>query len=55
MAEKLTIGKSAGRKKSLKQPEVAKPQKDKWLDKTAGSYHTGKKDIMADLFKDISK
>lgn len=38
------------------QREAAKaPQKDEWLDKTAGSYSTGKKDILADLFKGVTK
>jgi len=31
------------------------PQKDEWLEKVAGSYNTGKKDILADLFKGIAK
>jgi hypothetical protein len=31
------------------------PEKDEWLDKVSGSYSTGKKDILADLFKGIVK
>ena len=38
------------------QREASKPaKKDEWVEKTAGSYNTGKKDILADLFKGISK
>ena len=36
------------------QREVSKtPDKDEWLEKVAGSYSTGKKDILTDLFKGI--
>lgn len=38
------------------QREAAKaPEKDEWLDKVAGSYSTGKKDVLAELFKGITK
>ena len=30
-------------------------EKDEWLEKMAGSYHTGKKDVLDDLFKGIVK
>ena len=36
--------------------EASKTEKgDEWLQKTAGSYATGKKDVLNDLFKGISK
>jgi len=28
---------------------------DNWLEETAGSYSTGKKDVLAELFKDIER
>ena len=28
---------------------------DLWLEETAGSYSTGKKDVLAELFKDIKR
>lgn len=31
------------------------PEKDEWLDKVAGSYATGKKDVLSPLFKGIVK
>jgi uncharacterized protein (DUF1778 family) len=38
------------------QREASKaPEKDEWLDKVAGSYSTGKKDVLAELFKGIAK
>ena len=38
------------------QREAAKTaEKDEWLDKTAGSYNTGKKDILGELFKGVNK
>ncbi len=38
------------------QREAAKtPEKDEWLEKVAGSYNTGKKDILTDIFKGIVK
>jgi|GEM_PF-2052407 hypothetical protein len=30
-------------------------EKDEWIEKTAGSYATGKKDVLSDLFKGIRK
>ena len=30
-------------------------QKDEWIDKVAGSYSTGKKDILDQLFKSVVK
>lgn len=36
--------------------EAAKTEKDdEWLQKMAGSYSTGKKDVLNDLFKGIAK
>lgn len=38
------------------QREAAKTsEKDEWLDKVAGSYNTGKKDVLGELFKGIAK
>ncbi|HEX3935736.1 MAG TPA: DUF6364 family protein [Puia sp.] len=31
------------------------PTKDEWLEKTAGSYTSGKKDVLTELFKGITK
>jgi hypothetical protein len=31
------------------------PDTDQWLEETAGSYATGKKDILSELFKGITK
>ena len=30
-------------------------EKDEWLEKNAGSYSTGKKDVLAELFKGITR
>ena len=41
---------------STVQRESAKvPEKDEWLDKVAGAYSTGKKDVLAELFKGVVK
>lgn len=40
---------------SVKREASEITDKDEWLDKTAGAYSTGKKDILSDLFKGISK
>jgi len=38
------------------QREAAIPsEKDQWLEETAGSYATGKKDVLSELFKGITK
>ncbi|MES1160570.1 MAG: DUF6364 family protein [Bacteroidota bacterium] len=40
---------------SVQREAVKTSEKDEWLDKVAGSYNTGKKDVLADLFKGIVK
>jgi len=40
---------------SVQREAARTPDKDEWLDKVAGSYNTGKKDVLADLFKGVTK
>jgi hypothetical protein len=40
---------------SVQRQSAKENLKDEWIQKTAGVYHTGKKDILGDLFKGISK
>lgn len=40
---------------SIQRDAAKTPKKDEWLEKVAGSYSTGKKDILNDLFKGIVK
>ena len=40
---------------SIQRESSKSPEKDEWLDKVAGSYATGKKDILTELFKGIKK
>ncbi len=40
---------------SLKREASQTQTEDEWIGKTAGSYVTGKKDILQDLFKGIRK
>jgi hypothetical protein len=40
---------------SVQRESSRMPEKDEWLDKVSGSYSTGKKDILTDLFKGIAK
>jgi predicted transcriptional regulator len=40
---------------SIKREAFQQHEKDEWIDKVSGSYNTGKKDILAELFKDIRK
>ena len=40
---------------SVQREVSATEEKDEWLDKTAGAYSTGKKDILAELFKGLLK
>jgi predicted transcriptional regulator len=40
---------------SIKRETSKKNEKDEWLEKISGSYNTGKKDILAELFKNIRK
>ncbi len=40
---------------SVQREAARTPEKDQWLEETAGSYSTGKKDILDDLFKGIVK
>ena len=40
---------------SIQRESARTPEKDEWLDKVAGSYSTGKKDVLTALFKGITK
>jgi Txe/YoeB family toxin of Txe-Axe toxin-antitoxin module len=40
---------------SIKRDAYTESEKDQWVEETAGAYNTGKKDIMAELFKGITK
>ena len=40
---------------SVKREAKRSAEKDEWLDKAAGIYNTGHKDILNDLFKGIKK
>lgn len=40
---------------SVKREALQTQDDDEWIDKTAGSYATGKKDILHELFKGIVK
>ncbi|MGV3530627.1 MAG: DUF6364 family protein [Flavisolibacter sp.] len=40
---------------SVKREATLNVVEDEWVKKTAGTYNSGKKDLMADLFKDIKK
>ena len=40
---------------SIQREAARTPEKDEWIEKTAGSYSTGKKDVLAELFKGINK
>jgi len=40
---------------SIKRENASDLESDQWIAKTAGSYVSGKKDILSDLFKGISK
>lgn len=40
---------------SVKREASQAQTEDEWIDKTAGSYATGKKDILHELFKGIGK
>jgi uncharacterized protein (DUF1778 family) len=40
---------------SVKRQASESQQGDKWIETTAGSYTSGKKDILKELFKGISK
>jgi hypothetical protein len=40
---------------SVQREAARTPEKDEWLEKTAGSYISGKKDVLTDLFKGIAK
>jgi predicted transcriptional regulator len=39
---------------TIKRQSVVEAENDEWIEKTAGAYHTGKKDILKELFKGIS-
>ncbi len=39
---------------SVKRQNSLPVSKDEWIEKTAGAYNTGKKDILKELFKEIS-
>jgi len=38
-----------------RQAMASKEEEDEWINKTAGSYSTGKKDVLAAIFKGISR
>jgi hypothetical protein len=38
-----------------RQAMASKEEEDEWINKTAGSYSTGKKDVLAGIFKGISR
>jgi len=40
---------------SVKRDALKTNETDNWVEETAGSYATGKKDVLADLFKGITK
>ena len=40
---------------SIKRQASETARKDEWIEKTAGSYNSGKKDVLGELFKGISK
>jgi uncharacterized protein DUF6364 len=40
---------------NVKRESAGKNEQDEWIDKAAGAYTSGKKDILSDLFKGISK
>ena len=40
---------------SVKREATLNVVEDEWVKKTAGTYNSGKKNLMADLFKDIKK
>lgn len=40
---------------TVKRQSASETSKDSWVEKTAGAYQTGKKDILNELFKGISK
>ncbi|MBV9961115.1 MAG: hypothetical protein JO072_02610 [Parafilimonas sp.] len=39
---------------SVKRQTALPASKDEWIEKTAGTYNTGEKDILKELFKGIS-
>lgn len=40
---------------SIQREAYQSSENDQWLQETAGSYNTGKKDILSELFKGIGK
>ena len=40
---------------AVKRQASVKESDDEWIEKTAGAYYTGKKDILKELFKGISE
>jgi hypothetical protein len=40
---------------TVKRQSTLETTEDEWISKTAGSYQTGKKDVLKELFKGISK
>jgi hypothetical protein len=38
---------------SIKRQTFSQVSKDEWIEKTAGAYNTGKKDVLNELFKGI--
>jgi len=40
---------------SIQREAARTPEKDEWIEKVAGSYSTGKKDVLTELFKGINK
>ncbi len=39
---------------TIKRQSSVEESNDEWIEKTAGAYNTGKKDILKELFKSIS-
>jgi hypothetical protein len=40
---------------TIKRQSSVETTTDEWIEKTAGAYNTGKKDVLKDLFKGINK
>ena len=40
---------------TIKRQSSIEATRDEWIEKTAGAYNTGKKDVLKELFKGITK
>lgn len=40
---------------TVKRQASVSNEKDEWIEKTAGAYNTGKKDILKELFKGVAR